>query len=615
MKTYILVLLLFSCGWARANETILREVREYIKIYEQHYPRTELYFDILKLQSSSPKEKLKLASDNTNELNTIYDDYELQTWAQRIAIKMDPSGPFNDQYKSTLSGLMKIYLNEPAHRRAIQSLFDVISITYFSKADKKHHYDRMNYWQKHLLDYAEWTWGIAALWSLRTNPSVMNSTKWYIKPLSSALKRIPLPKFYTQVYKSKLETPIYEMHFFRRLGHHLNSNRYIKPIIDSSKDAAIFSGVTFGTAATLGIPSFLIYPYLPHKMDPSPKYLDAQYKNSDNIGVKLHQMAILELGCRSLNLATDIESIDLKPNNFERNLEIGKLIKTEVNDLVDSRRYLYEISYFFSTSNELHPDILWNADKAQFTLEDKNLDCKILKNRTRKEIENNLINLNDINRQLNSNIVSFEKKYNEFLFNYMDQKVESLSLISLEMVKIKDSQFYNLQKKMLNVKNEEELSESIKTVLTAIAYIVQNKINLFELSDSQIEEINVDTEDAANLVHTLKAYLKRVIFIQNIYQLSDDSQNILEQTAKDIVYEWPSHIFNAYIVHLITDNYSKESQKRKTMIFLISAISERLKMESVKNIIPDINKYIDPMLFLSSFYHDFINEIKIEPKE
>ncbi len=583
MKYILILLLTITSLHSFAAGQLSQDIRNYIQIYEEHYPRTELYYDILKMQSSSPQDKLGLAQKFSGKMHGIYSDYEIQYKAQSIAKNMDPTGPFNDYYKETVAELMQIYLNEPTHRRAVQSLFDAISMTYHNKSQKEQHHDRMTSWTKHLLDYSEWTWGVAILWSLRTNPTFINSNKWYVKPFSKPMAKIPLPKRLTNIYKKKSKKPIQEMGYFRRVGHHLAQRPTFKALGNFTKNIAMFSGITAGTAAVFGTPAYFIYRAKEHRQNPETL-----------AGAKLQQMAILELGCRAIEITQDIQSIKFDKATQQQTLELGQLLKAEINDLVDARRFLYETAYFYATSQKLNKAVKWNSETSEFNLESNTLECKALAGR--KKVESGQLNLNAINRLMNSNIKLFDEKFNDFMFKTMDLRIDEL----FGTTKTTSGNY--------DVIPEEKFNSQTVNIVNSLTYLALNKMSISDVSPEVISKIEINSEIAQNTAEVLTNYLLKSKMKEKFRQLTTLDQNGFRQLAQDISYEWPSSTFSSYITHIVKTKYLTETSHRNNFDYLFYAISDLLESERNKKILPDAEAYIDPLLFSTNLNNSLTSE-------
>lgn len=593
MKSLFFVMTIVWGLISSAQSSLSPQIRQYIKVFEQHHPRTELFMDVIRLQGQSPEEKSELLAPSTSELGgsesqlqQIYDNHEVQYMAQNIAKKMDPLGPFNNQYAETVQELLQIYLREPQHRRAIQSLFDVITLTYHDNTQKKRHYDRMTSFTQHLLDYAEWTWGAALLWSLRTNPAFMNNQKWYLKPVSSSLKVVPIPKFLSLVYKGKTAKSIHQSPWLLRMGHHIGQKPFFQLAGGLTKNMATMAGVTFGTAALIGTPSYFLYQYnlwpFEHKENPE-----------ELLGQNLHQMAILDLGCRTVELAQDIQKLNFDSLDMDGFLETSRLMKVEINNLVDARRYLYEVAYFYNTSQNLSSEIHWNPELAQFKFRGESLSCAPLKGQSVQTIERGLINLNSINRILNTEIKNFSDNYNRYLFKDKENRISEF----VTQFQKNQNHNVNLAQRLHSEVPREEIESAIKISFLSLAYIKSQHQTLYQIDHDFISKIPVESDDFILIIKQLREYKQKQTPSQTWEQINPDIRTLSFELAKNIVYEWPSEVFNSYIVHLLESHFINKPQSRLAMTLLFSTISEVIESEVRKGIIPDIDQFIDPSIF------------------
>jgi hypothetical protein len=499
--------------------------------------------------------------------------------------------------------MIQIYINEPQHRRAIQSLFDVVAMTYHSAEQIKSHHDRsqrwsISSWAQNLLDHAEWTWGVAFLWSLRTNPAVLNKQKWYLKPI----QKIPLPQRFVGKLDNLPDEAIQNGPWLKRIGSNLKQMASVRGLLGFAKNTATFSAVTVGTAALVGTPiyffrQFNLYPF------------DSKENAKNLMEQGLHQMAILDLGCRSVSLAQTVADIDLMKLEASSIENSVAKIKTEFNELVDAKRYLFETAYFYGTSQNLNSEIIWNDSQAQFSFRNEKLTCEVLKGQTREHISAGLINLNQIGRILNDSLASFEKKESEFLIK--SREVEITNIIS----KLKSESGILADPRLIHLINysEEDINNYFKMVLATFAVTKVAKVNLYE-ENVQTSKLSKLSQEGQNI---LSSYLDRQEIYSLYNKLNDNQRRIISNFAEKLLFAGSSGTFNSYLLFMLKNYFEKVPDDRAALSLVFIGISKSFHEEIKKQSLPEPESYIDPLLFTMNL-HDLgeqLNSAAVKSKQ
>ena len=527
MKNFLIASLLIIISGHAMARSLVQEARSYIQYYESKYPRTELHFDELKSQMLSPKEK--------SQVGLIYEDNETIARATQLAQLMDPMGPQNN-YEDTLEDLLKIYFSEPQHRRAVQSIFDAMATVYFSDAQRKLQYKRQTSIAQHMIDHAQWTWGIAMLWSLRSSPRFLNSQNKLIKPMASLFKKVS-PN--VRLYKKNADVPLHQQNAFKQLANAPG----VRWIVQGAKDAITFTGVTAGTAAVLGVPSYYLY--------------EARKDPANIFYHKHHQMALLQLGCETLDLQATITNTDFNDIHGSNKKYFHRRIKKKINDLADGFRFLQETAYLYNTSRPLNKKIAWDAQSAKFQLDNDSFTCDILKGQELNLSGNaNFLNLPYQGRLINEVITSYTSKLNASKFADFDKQVEQL-FVNLEDIDVPFSNIYE------DIENKQVQKDAITSEAIAVSFI------------------------------RLSPYFKK-------YQ----NHNSIQYLSKSIAYEWQASTLNTYLLHLTKKYYVKHPKARKQLIVLFAKIAQQLDQAVTEGFITNTDSYINP-IGLIGLLHDF----------